>query len=205
MTTPPRKNRSGDPIDYLRRRANYDHRTDSDDEGIVLPAERLSFRPQSIGSAAEEPPARGRPSYGEQWPYRENLSFTRNLVFYGAGSISEEHVQACKFVQEARSIRQFYHGGNGIQTKNAVLKTADLTFAMPNGVAELYDHHETNVVTIPSIRDFEQAYKRLEEITKDGAMRSFCFQRLQLLSTSFKMYVVSVWIHTTRLFSQYSC
>ena len=44
------------------------------------------------------------------------------------------------------------------------------------------------MVEVPSIEDFSRDYNNLVEMVSDGAMRSFCFQRLQMLSTSFKMH-----------------
>jgi AMP deaminase len=208
-----------------RRRRNL-RRNDSDDDAAPpnMPrAERLSYRPQSQNHAAaaannnnnhqppleEEPPARARPETGTAWPYRETLSFTRNLVFYGAGSITVEHETACRRVQEARKMRQQYQGGKATQV--VLLTSSALTWTMrPHGVAEIYadstvdDDPSTiaaataatttkttgpNLVVVPTIDDFVADYKRLEAISKEGAMRSFCFQRLQMLGTSFKMYV----------------
>lgn len=51
------------------------------------PAARRAYRPQSYGSAPQ-PPARERPDPDSAWPYRETLSFTRSLVFYGAGEFA---------------------------------------------------------------------------------------------------------------------
>jgi hypothetical protein len=193
-------------------------RHDSDDDGVCIPtmprAHRLSYRPQSIpknkenndennAAAEEEPPARARPETGNPWPYRETLSFTRNLIFYGAGSITAEHETACQHIQEARTLRQQYQGGKATRVVDGAGRGGDLLLATsnrltstmrPNGVAEIYDDHNshTNLVVVPSIDDFAADYKRLEEICKKGAMRSFCFQRLQLLATSFKMYVFSL-------------
>jgi hypothetical protein len=201
-------------------------RHDSDDDGVAyiptMPrAHRLSYRPQSIpkakkdnndndndennAAAEEEPPARARPETGNPWPYRETLSFTRNLIFYGAGSITAEHETACQHIQEARTLRQQYQGGKATRVEDSAGRVGDLllaksdrlTFTMrPNGVAEIYDDDsKTNLVVVPSIDDFAADYKRLEEICKKGAMRSFCFQRLQLLATSFKMYVCLFFYH----------
>jgi len=44
---------------------------------------------------------------------------------------------------------------------------------------------------VPTIDDFTRDYNRLVEIASNGAMRSFCFQRLQLLTQSFKMHVTA--------------
>jgi AMP deaminase len=210
-----------------RHRRRHLRRNDSDDDAAPpsLPrAERLSYRPQSQNHHAaaannnnhqpleEEPPARARPETGTAWPYRETLSFTRNLVFYGAGSITVEHETACRRVQEARKMRQQYQGGKATQVVQGDLLTSSaLTWTMrPHGVAEIYatststtiiddsskmaaatttSSNGPNLVVVPTIDDFVADYKRLEAISKEGAMRSFCFQRLQMLGTSFKMYV----------------
>jgi AMP deaminase len=196
-------------------RRHHLRRNDSDDDAAPpsLPrAERLSYRPQSQNHAAaannhqqqpeEEPPARARPETGTPWPYRENLSFTRNLIFYGAGSITVEHETACRRVQEARKMRQHYQGGKAIHVVSGDLLTSDaLTWTMrPHGVAEIYatttmvddgpTNGSKNLVVVPTIDDFVTDYKRLEAISKEGAMRSFCFQRLQMLGTSFSTFVL---------------
>jgi AMP deaminase len=59
-----------------------------------------------------------------------------------------------------------------------------------DGVMEIRHEHypEKNLCVVPSIGDFNKDYNDLVEMTSGGAMRSFCFQRLQLLSTSFKMH-----------------
>jgi AMP deaminase len=209
-----------DPIDYLRAatialRAEESvsdlRRLDSDDGDLFPEAQSSSAqdkdrdneklkkeanRRDRSGSVAyhQDPPARERPSEGADWPYRENLSFTRSLVFYGNGSITAESEQACAHIQEARHMRQFYFGGKGCsETDETSLLTDDdnLTFRMgPEGVAEIY--HESlpsqNLIEVPTISAFSKDYFKLVEMCSDGAMRSFCFQRLQLLSTSFKMH-----------------
>ena len=155
--------------------------------------ERMAYRSQST-SAKPEPPARERPDVGSQWPYRETLSFTRNLVFYGAGSITKEHEIACKHIQQARAMRQKYFGGQGTVLKNEELlkDTSNLSFRMgKEGVVEVYHNSidaDTNLIEVPNIEQFSKDYNHLVELTSEGAMRSFCFQRLQMLSTSFKMH-----------------
>lgn len=52
-----------------------------------MPEARRAYRPQSSGHAPQ-PPARERPDPNSAWPYRETLSFTRSLIFYGAGTYS---------------------------------------------------------------------------------------------------------------------
>ena len=53
------------------------------------------------------------------------------------------------------------------------------------------DHPDKLLCQLPTIDDFYVDYKRLVEIVSDGAMRSYCFQRLQLLSSAFKMHVTA--------------
>lgn len=139
----------------------------------------------------QDPPARERPSDGQPWPYRDNLSFTRSLIFYGEGAVSEENERACRFIQEARSLRQKYFGGSCDKVSGDLLREKKLTFAVgKNGIFELY-HEGKSICTVPTIDDFYVDHERLVEIVSDGAMRSFCFQRLQLLSSAFKMHVIA--------------
>ena len=140
------------------------------------------------------PPARARPDPTEAWPYRESLSFTRSLVFYGAGSITSEHERACAYVQEARVFRQSYFGGNhiGVPHPQLLSDRCRLSYGIGReGVAEVYHnikHPTVNLVQVPNVEQFQKDYHRLVEITSEGVMRSFCFQRLQILSTSYKMH-----------------
>ena len=140
----------------------------------------------------QDPPARERPSDGN-WPYRDSLSFTRSLIFYGAGSVTHEHVHACQNIQEARRFRNTFNGRDGIRFVSYDLKEANLTFSFGNeGVVEIYREMDTaqehNLCTVPNIEEFYRDYTRLVEIVNEGAMRSFCFQRLQILSTAFRMH-----------------
>ena len=63
----------------------------------------------------------------------------------------------------------------------------------PNGVVEIYEASDfrrtNNLVTVPSLSSFVTDYQRLVELTSSGAMRSFSFQRLQMLSSAFKMHI----------------
>lgn len=124
------------------------------------------------------------------WPERDALSFTRFPIFCGAGSITDEDEQACRYIMEARSMRQKYHGGRGTKTNAAELilgkdelgvesgRRLDYRFG-ESGVVEVFLQGENsattgeNLVTVPSIDDFMKDYKRLEAICCDGAMRSF--------------------------------
>jgi len=59
-----------------------------------------------------------------------------------------------------------------------------------DGIMEIREEKSlpsSSLVSIPSISAFVEDYERLTEIASDGAMRSFCFQRLQMLSHAFKM------------------
>jgi len=144
----------------------------------------------------QDPPARERPEDGAAWPYRETLSFTRSLVFYGAGSITSESVRACRFIQKARSMRQKYFGGAGTSrtVSSEVLRDPSLQFKIgTDGVAELFlpgmeGQAVESIIKVPNIESFSRDYTKLVEMVSEGAMRSFCFQRLQLLSVSFKMH-----------------
>jgi AMP deaminase len=191
------------PIDYLLTPGNRGgdddlRRYDSDEEGggpslTDIYAKEKELLEKEKPRLEQEPPARERPEDGEAWPYRESLSFTRSLVFYGAGAITQESEKACLYIQHARKMRQKYMGGKGVSLPagERILKNSDLTFAMGNdGVAELY--HEslpgTSLVQLPAIDKFSKDYNRLVEMCSEGAMRSFCFQRLKMLDTNYKMH-----------------
>ena len=125
------------------------------------------------------------------------LSFTRSLIFYGAGTVTDENVQACQHIQEARAMRQKYFGRKGMSAGMDILKqNHGLTFAFgTNGVVEIFHqsgpYTTKNLCPVPSIDEFHKDYKRFVHMLNDGAMRSFCFQRLQLLSSAFKMHVTA--------------
>mmetsp|Transcript_17157 Transcript_17157/g.37212 ORF Transcript_17157/g.37212 Transcript_17157/m.37212 type:complete len:884 (+) Transcript_17157:191-2842(+) len=147
----------------------------------------------------QDPPARERPSEGQPWPKRDALSFTRSLVFYGAGSVTDEHEIACKYIEEARSLRQKYHGGGG--TKGGLSDSQSVEYGFGrNGVVEIYKSDDAtrssgtdrvNLVQVPQIDEFVSDYHRLVEVASDGAMRSYCFQRLQMLTSAFKTHVTA--------------
>lgn len=185
------------PIDYLRSindssvdLKRYDA-YDSDEEGIESAAPRKQQQDAVAAEKPQDPPARERPD-GDVWPYRETLSFTRTLVFYGAGSITQESERACRHIQRARKFRHTYYGGMGTKiVEPELLLKGDLDFRMgKDGVMELYhaSMEEKNLIQVPSIDSFAHDYAKLVEYVNEGAMRSYCFQRLQLLSTSFKMH-----------------
>eukprot|EP00985_Skeletonema_marinoi_P011357 scaffold5397_cov126-Skeletonema_marinoi.AAC.4 len=150
---------------------------------------------QEVGVASnEDPPARERPSDGN-WPQRESLSFTRSLVFYGNGSITPEHETAAKYIEEARALRKKYFMGDGVKCQlskeNGKSNKYEYVFSS-TGVCEIYDASDfrrtNNLITVPSLESFVKDYQRLVEISSSGAMRSFSFQRLQLLDSAFKMH-----------------
>jgi hypothetical protein len=124
------------------------------------------------------------------------LTFTRTLMFYGYGSVTEENVQACTLLQEGRTFRKKYIGGAGV---NASLLEGGAAVGRwgfgQSGIVELYatddpsDNH--NMVTIPTVFEFMKDYNRLVRISQDGATRSFSFQRLQLLSSAFKSHTIA--------------
>lgn len=61
------------------------------------------------------------------------------------------------------------------------------------GVMELYHvadvERKDNLVVVPNIDLYTKDYDRLVEGVNEGYMRSYCFQRLQLLSSAFKTHV----------------
>eukprot|EP00574_Skeletonema_japonicum_P001148 CAMPEP_0201740470 /NCGR_PEP_ID=MMETSP0593-20130828/46319_1 /ASSEMBLY_ACC=CAM_ASM_000672 /TAXON_ID=267983 /ORGANISM="Skeletonema japonicum, Strain CCMP2506" /LENGTH=722 /DNA_ID=CAMNT_0048234781 /DNA_START=79 /DNA_END=2247 /DNA_ORIENTATION=+ len=150
---------------------------------------------QEVGLASnQDPPARERPADGN-WPQRESLSFTRSLVFYGDGSITPEHETAAKYIEEARALRKKYFMGEGVKCQlsedNGKSKKFEYVFSS-TGVCEIYDASDfrrtNNLITVPSLESFVKDYQRLVEMSSSGAMRSFSFQRLQLLDSAFKMH-----------------
>lgn len=158
-----------------------------------LPSSLNNFISESKQTKKQDPPARERP-LDDKWPERDSLSFTRSLVFYGTGSITEEHVNACKCIMEARSMRKKYNGSRGTiiesQLKNNTTGSVSdkiMGFQFNNdGIVEVgfvpvlcgaegsdIKVIEENLITVPSIDEFIQDYRRLEVICTDGAMRSF--------------------------------
>jgi len=175
------------------------------------------FRDSSVTlnkSKKQDPPARERPP-DDIWPERDALSFTRSLVFYGTGAVTEEHVMACQYIEEARDKRKKYFGTSQkhhdssedvpLQNIKQVLESnANVEYSFgAGGVVELYsefdtaehaldsDSQRTNLCPVPNVAEFVKDYKRLVHIASDGAMRSYSFQRLQMLSAAFKMHVTA--------------
>ena len=70
-----------------------------------------------------------------------------------------------------------------------------LTFNLgEDGVMELYnldDDNEKkyNLSVVPNVQEFSEDYKRMTKMVTEGFMRSYCFQRLQLLSSAFRTHV----------------
>ncbi|EJK59408.1 hypothetical protein THAOC_20374, partial [Thalassiosira oceanica] len=62
-----------------------------------------------------------------------------------------------------------------------------------HGIAEVYDASDfrrtANLVSVPSLPAFVSDYNRLVAVASSGAMRSFSFQRLQMLTSAYKMHV----------------
>lgn len=200
-----------DPINFLRRVSHNDNdtdmlRTDSADD-VALAAEELekgldlsSVPPpqrseRQVSERQQDPPARERPLPGQEWPYRDTLSFTRSLIFYGAGSITHESERACKQIQEARGFRKKYFGSDHTRClTESCLKGDSVQFGFgKEGVVEIYTSSDVekkqNLVQVPNEDEFYKDYQRLIEIANDGSMRSYCFQRLQLLSSAFRTHV----------------
>ena len=176
--------------------------------GLFTPANRARSAPlpgSQPPQQKQDPPARERPSEGQPWPKRDALSFTRSLVFYGSGSVTGEHEVACRYIEEARDMRRRYEGGGGTKVAaapdgSALLRRDNLGYKFGvNGVVELHCADGTdastdgtaNLIQVPQLHEFVNDYHRLVEIASDGAMRSFCFQRLQMLTSAFKMHVTA--------------
>ena len=141
---------------YDAQRGEDFRRWDSDDEGYNMPSgeegeeeeggvpteTKVKKRTDSRSETKthhhhhhQHPPARERPSDGAAWPYRETLSFTRSLVFYGAGSITAESEEACAHIQTCRSMRQKYQSSKGTIIRGGnVLMAKDITFRIGHEV-----------------------------------------------------------------------
>lgn len=115
-------------------------------------------------------------------------------MFYGAGAVTHENEKACIALQEARQLRQKYFGGNSTSWEDLDSTESNLVFQMGNdGIMELYkdtdtDRHQS-LCRVPSIDDFSEDYGKLVEVVNHGSTRSFAFQRLQILSSAFRMHV----------------
>eukprot|EP00520_Triparma_pacifica_P006083 CAMPEP_0118651528 /NCGR_PEP_ID=MMETSP0785-20121206/10834_1 /TAXON_ID=91992 /ORGANISM="Bolidomonas pacifica, Strain CCMP 1866" /LENGTH=810 /DNA_ID=CAMNT_0006543987 /DNA_START=233 /DNA_END=2662 /DNA_ORIENTATION=+ len=124
------------------------------------------------------------------------LSFTRTLMFYGHGAITEENVAACVLLQEARTLRKKYFSQKGCNYSPNVGDAKSYRFGA-DGLLKLFStpspspNDGDSLCYIPSIFEFMNDYTRLKQICSDGATRSFSFQRLQLLSSAFKTHVIA--------------
>ena len=111
--------------------------------------------------------------------------------------MTTEHIKACKNIESCRALRKKYFGGGGSVVQREILNNnADnnLIFEMgEDGVMEIYlaeDIDKTNnLSTVPTIEEFEMDYQKMTEMVNEGYMRSYCFQRLQLLSSAFRTHV----------------
>lgn len=117
--------------------------------------------------------------------------------------MTHEHVRACKNLQECRAFRQKYFGGGATRVKAEVLKTScggdggsnsKLFFQMgKSGVMELYHPDDVdrkkNLCVVPTVEEYITDYKKVVEMVGEGFVRSYCFQRLQLLSSAFRTHV----------------
>jgi len=150
-----------------------------------------SIESNEYNKTYKDPPARERPK-NDIWPERDALSFTRSLMFYGTGAVTAEHEEACHSIIEARAMRAKYQGGGGTVLES-LSDASKLSCKIVHGVFEIYDDakKETNLVQVPDIEDFVKDYDRIVKIANSGAMRSFCYQRLQMLDTAFQMHVTA--------------
>lgn len=196
-----------DPINFLRTVSEHDVRYTSDNE---VDSDKTNGHVGTNGAHPlsptrnQEAPARERPPPGQAWPYRENLSFSRSLIFYGAGAVTVEHIKACKNIEACRALRQKYFGGGGCVVQQKILEESfdksktngrnNLQFELgENGVMEIYhveDTEKTNKLsTVPTVEEFDADYQNITKMVSEGFMRSYCFQRLQLLSSAFRTHV----------------
>lgn len=77
--------------------------------------------------------------------------------------------------------------------KQSTLDTTRLEYVFgQNGIVEIYEASDfrrtNNLITVPDLQTFIKDYQRLVEMASSGAMRSFSFQRLQMLTSAFKMH-----------------
>jgi len=192
-----------DPISFLRTVSEHDVRlvtNDEEDPDGRSGTSRGADCPPLSPTRNQEAPARERPPPGQAWPYRENLSFTRSLIFYGAGAVTTEHIKACKNIEACRALRKKYFGGGSSVVQEKILKESfddtnkGLVFEMgEDGVMEIYQAEDTqklnNLSTVPTVEEFDKNYQSITEMVGEGFMRSYCFQRLQLLSSAFRTHV----------------
>ncbi len=122
--------------------------------------------------------------------------------------MTPEHVKACKNIEACRALRKKYFGGGGSVVDETILKKSfgdslqdetknndNLVFELgKDGVMEVYHVDDTekvnNLSKVPTVDEFEKDYKQTTEMVGEGYMRTFCFQRLQLLSSAFRTHIV---------------
>ena len=154
----------------------------------------------------QEPPCRDPPVDGI-WPKRDYLSFTRSLIFYGYGAITKEHETAANYIQEARNLRKKYFGSSETvvnnQLKDLLVGCKGNQYNVPpisyrfgsDGILELFakddNDQKSPLITLPDIDSFIQDYERLVHIATSGSLRTFSFQRLQMLTQAFKMHITA--------------
>jgi len=129
---------------------------------------------------------------------KDFLSYARSLNFYGAKSLGDDDVKACGTIKECRNLRRKYFGGANSTINEKVLKESfepdkdsDLVFQMgKDGVMEVFQAEDTdkmyNLCIVPNVKEYDEDYENLVAMVNDGIMRSFCFKRLQLLSSAFR-------------------
>ena len=83
-----------DPILFLRKVA-LDQSTHGMDASMLAKMDSEDGGAPPPLPRKQDPPARERPSNGAPWPYRDNLSFTRSLIFYGEGKQSLQNHETC--------------------------------------------------------------------------------------------------------------
>mmetsp|Transcript_5129 Transcript_5129/g.10342 ORF Transcript_5129/g.10342 Transcript_5129/m.10342 type:complete len:749 (-) Transcript_5129:200-2446(-) len=153
--------------------------------GPARPINRRGSRSEYVG----EGPADGSwPP--KEWPVADSLSFTRALIFYGEGTVTgQENEDATRMIQEARRFRTKYHKGEGVTVGGI---GADRYRFGANGVVEIfYGDEETNLCCVPDLDTYVHDYNRLVEIVSDGKVRTYSFQRLEMLSKLFKIHKIT--------------
>ena len=96
------------------------------------------------------------------------------MTFYSYGSMSEEHVITAKMIQEGRMFCKKYYCSSSTTSNVADVTSFKLT---SKGIMELYNSSNSNesLAKMLYLEEFIQDYKRLVDISINGAMRFFCF------------------------------
>lgn len=122
-----------------------------------------------------------------------------------------EHVNACKNIEACRALRKKYFGGGSSVVQEKIIRDSfgenisdatehenknnnNLVFQLgDDGVMEIFHVEDTekvnNLSKVSTVEEFERDYKKTTEMVTQGFMRSYCFQRLQLLSSAFRTHV----------------